>query len=150
MAVNNNGVIVGSVWFSSTNPAGSYPFVYEGPSKPGAIVGSSHPAQNLNSLVVAGPNNLLDARDINDSGVIVGVSSYKGQSGYVAAPIPAKAPVNCKGLLEEIYSKIGDHRHLPGETFILWKRELRTCLSEHKITQSEYTLAVQLIDSRQP
>jgi probable HAF family extracellular repeat protein len=76
-AINNGNTIVGA----GTGFPASYPFVYQ--------VGQSGPPANLNDLVVNSAGySLVDARDINDAGQIVGKAvGPDGTFGYVATPI---------------------------------------------------------------
>jgi hypothetical protein len=76
-AINNGNTIIGT----GTGFPTSYPFVYQ--------VGQSGVALNLNTLVMNPAGyTLLDARDINDAGQIVGKAvGPDGTFGYVATPI---------------------------------------------------------------
>jgi hypothetical protein len=89
MAVNNSGVIVGNVATTGTGMQSGYPFVYYGPTKKGGAPASPGSALNLNGQVLGGgAPYLLNARDINDSGVIVGNCNLDTFTGYVATPFP--------------------------------------------------------------
>lgn len=58
-------------------------------------------------------------------------------------------PVNCKDLLKNIYYHIGEGRNLPVQDLSLWERELGLCYTEGKISESEYTNAINLIHSHE-
>jgi Peptidase A4 family len=93
--------------------------------------------------------NLVAGGELISEGILVDPTTVKCVYKPPSAPTPPR-PVDCQSLLQNIDDKIGEGKHLPGETLDLWERELLACYTEGKITRYEYETAINLIHSRQP